>query len=514
MSTIPEDSAAEWLTAAAYGRISEDDDLKGEGVNEQLHLGVLRIESDPRWMLTSASWPATAPAGTFRDDDISAYSRKPPPGYGALMREVVAGRVKVIVVRHLDRLWRDDVEAAQGRKLLRQHRVSVVEYRGGTYDMWTAHGQHMARTMGGNATFESDMKSERVKEAAERRANQGRMNGPCPYGWRREDDRSPSGRVLDSREVEDPEAAAVVREIVRRLLAGDSLLAVTRDLNERGVRPPGADFQFRKKARAVDNPDGGRWSKTSVKKLALRESNAGLRIFHKGEPDQREIEGAWPALVSKQDWRRVVALLGAQERQVSCPANRQHLLTWGIGVCGVCGGHLRMAHRTKARVPYYICAPEGCVGRREDYVDALVGEVVTARLSRPDALDWLTPDSDALADATKRAQEARERPSAAGVKLAAGEWTVETVDAVTAATRPKLEQAEADIRRLTAASDLGVLAEMAGPTARQRWADASLALRRAILEALGLRVLILRTGGRGPGFDPASVRFDWTGRQA
>src|SRR3954468_5034873 len=509
------DVSPETVTAVAYGRISEDDDLRGEGVDEQLRLGRLRVDADPRWTLGAASWPAQAPAGTFRDDDISAYSGKPRPGYDALMREVVAGRVKVIVVRHLDRLWRDEVEAAQGRRLLKKHRVTVVEYRGGTYEMWTASGLHFARTMSGNATFESDIKSERIRENSEKRAMAGRMNGPCPYGWRREYDRTPSGRVLDSREVEDPEAADVVREIVRRLLAGDSLLGVTRDLNARGVRPPGAAFQFRKKARAVDNAEGDRWSKTSVKKLALRESNAGLRIFRKGEENETLIKGTWPALVSEQDWRRVVALLGAQERRVTRPGSRQHLLTWGIGGCGVCGGHLRMAHRTPARVPYYVCATgNGCVGRRKDYVDDLVGEVVAARLSAPDALDWLTPDSDALADATKRAQEARDLLSAAGVKLAAGEWTVETVDAVTAATRPKLDQAETDIRRLTAASDLGVLAEIAGPTARQRWADASLALRRAILEALGLRVLILRTGGRGPGFDPASVRFDWTGRQA
>ena len=97
------------------------------------------------------------------------------------------------------------------------------------YPMWTAHGQHMARTMSGNGTFESEIKSERVREAAERRADQGRMNGPCPYGWRPKYDRSASGRVISSREVEDLDAAHVVREVIRRLLAGESLLAVTRD---------------------------------------------------------------------------------------------------------------------------------------------------------------------------------------------------------------------------------------------------------------------------------------------
>jgi site-specific DNA recombinase len=414
-------------------------------------------------------------------------------------------------VRHLDRLWRDDLEAAKGRAILREHRVLIAEYGGMEYPMWTAHGQHMARTMSGNGTFESDIKSERVREAAERRAQAGRMNGPCPYGWRREYERTATGRVLDSHEVEDPEAAEVVRDITHRLLAGESLLSVTRGLNDRKVPPPGGGFTFRHKQRAIDNPDGSRWSKSSVKKLALRESNAGLRIYHKGEPDERLIAGAWPALVDEGDWRRVVALLSAQERRVARPGSRQHLLTWGIGSCGVCGGYLRMATKTKARVPYYVCAAEGCVGRREDYVDEFVGKVIGERLSRPDALAWLAPDGQALAEATQRAKEARNLLATAGVKLATGEWTVETVDAVTAATKPKLEQAEADIRRLTAAADRGVLVDMVGPEARSRWAAASLGRRRAVLEALRVRVIILRVGGRGPGFDPESVDVQFDG---
>lgn len=484
--------------AAAYGRMSEDDQAQREGVDEQITRAEAHIDR--------RGWNRV---DRFRDDNLSAYSGRKRPGYDALMAEVETGRVDTIVVRHLDRLWRDDLEAATGRAICRRHRVLIAEYGGIEYPMWTAHGQHMARTMSGNGTFESDVKAERVREAAERRAEAGRMNGPCPYGWRRDHVRTVGGRAMDSREVEDTEAAAVVRDITHRLLAGESLLAVTRSLNDRGVPSPGAQLTFRHKQRAIDNPDGARWSKTSVKKLAIRASNAGLRVWHAGKPDERLIAGNWPALVDEMDWRRVVALLSAQDRRTARPASRQHLLTWGIGSCGVCGGHLRMAHRTKARVPYYVCAAESCVGRRQDYVDELVGAVVAERMSRPDALDWLAPDGRELLEAIQRAQEARDLLATAGMKLASGEWAVETVDAVTMETRPKLETAEADIRRLTAATDYELLVEMAGPVARERWAAASLGQRRAILAALQLRVVVLRTGGRGPGFDPESVRIEW-----
>jgi DNA invertase Pin-like site-specific DNA recombinase len=494
-----EDIMAAVRRAVAYGRISEDDQDKREGVDEQLTRAENHIER--------RGWDHI---GSFRDDDISAYSGKPRPDYDALMAEIVAGRADTIVVRHLDRLWRDDLEAAKGRAILRQHRVLISEYSGMEYPMWTAHGQHMARTMSGNGTFESDIKSERIREAAERRADQGRMNGVCPYGWRRQYERTASGRVLEAREVIGPEPAEVVREITRRLLAGESLLAVTRSLNERGIRPPGADFTFRHKARAIDNPDGARWSKSSVKKLALRESNAALRIFHKGEPDERLIKGNWPALVDESAWRRVVALLTAQERRVTRPANRQHMLTWGIGACGVCRGHLRMAHKTKARVPYYVCADPKCggTGRRQDNVDTLVSETVIEWLSRADALAWLAPDGRDLAEATDRAAGARDLLAVAGVKLAAGEWMIETVDAVTATARPKLEQAEADIRRLTAASSSRVLADIAGGQARARWEALTVTGRRAVLEAIGLRVTLLPVGRRGPGFDPDTVKIE------
>jgi DNA invertase Pin-like site-specific DNA recombinase len=494
--------------AAAYGRISEDDLDRRDGVDDQLARAEAHIDR--------RGWDL---AGTFRDDDISAYSGKSRPGYDALMREVVAGRVDTIVVRHVDRLWRDDLEAAQARKLLRAHRVMVSEYGGMDYPMWTAAGQHFARQMGGSAIFESDQKSERVREAAERRANAGRMNGLCPYGWRREYERTATGRVVESREVVHEPEAEIVREITRRLLSGDTLHGVTADLNARAIPAPGAGFTFRHKGRAVDNADGSRWSKTSVKKLALRESNAGLRIWHKGETDERLIEGTWPSLVEESDWRRLRAMLTAPERQTNGgmatrPGHRSHLLTWGVGKCGRCGAILRVApkggKRSKGPLLMYVCTSNACgLGRKQEPVDELVRDVVVARLSLPDALRAFTPDGSEIEEATERARQARELLAAAGSKLATGEWTIETVDAVTAATRPKQEAAEAEIRRLTHASDHAVLLEAAGPRCRMWWDAATVAQRRALLEALGMTVAILPTTKHGPGFDPESVRIDW-----
>jgi site-specific DNA recombinase len=382
----------------------------------------------------------------------------------------------------------------------------------------------MARTMGGNATFESDIKGERVKEKAELRARQGRMNGVCPFGWRREYERTATGRVIRSWEVIHEPEAAVVREITDRLLRGDSLVGITADLNRRGVPAPGAAFTFRKKDRAEYNADGALWNKTSVKKLALRASNAGLRAY-KGEL----LPGEWPPLVNRKDWDSVKRLLdapGRGHRKTDVrPGRREHLLTWGVGYCGVCGGLLRVGRKGSKkyeRPEMYLCAeqnllgrnretgapaPKCCVGRRKEWVDELVRKVVIARLSQPDALAALSPDAHELADACARRDAAQADLDA--IAAMTGKRPVSFLLAMSEEPQARLEAAEDEIRRLQgAAGDEPILAELAGPQVAERWDAMPVAARRRVLEILGVRVLIGPNTKHGPGFDPESVRVE------
>ena len=113
-----------------------------------------------------------------------------------------------------------------------------------------------------------------------------------------------------------------------------------------------------------------------MKKLAIRPANVGLRVHHRGRPDEALLPAAWPPDRVEHDHDRVVALLSAPDRgvrSVARPGSRFHLLSWGIGECGVCGGHLRVAR--KGNMKYgsmkllYFCDTKGCVGRDRDRVD-------------------------------------------------------------------------------------------------------------------------------------------------
>ncbi len=89
-------------------------------------------------------------------------------------------------------------------------------------------------------------------------------------------------------------------------------------------------------------------------------------------------------------------------RRTSRSGARRHLLSYGVGECGVCGGRLRVA--TKRGHALYVCEPHGCVGRRQDRVDPLVACPQEPEVPRINDLPTREQRSDALINARRAAR--------------------------------------------------------------------------------------------------------------
>lgn len=469
-----------------YARISEDTSGDELGVERQLH--------DARAMAEARGWDVVA---EYTDNDISALRGQTRPGYRSMMAAAARGEIDQIVTFQTSRLWRNRRERAEGIEALADARVGIVAVKGPSIDLSTAYGRGMAGLLGEFDTMESEVKSERVAAAAAQRARDGLPNGYLGYGWTR----PAKGQPYEVVEHE----AAIVREIIDRLASRESLLAVTRDLNERGV--PG--------------PIVKKWGKTSVKKIALRYSNVSLRIHHRGRPTETVTEGNWPPLVDRAKWERVRAILAEPSRRtntsVERPGARKHLLTWGIGECGVCRGYLRAALKGNAsrgeKKLLYVCDSEGCTGRQAARVDELVRLVVLRRLQEPDALDWLRGDNEAAAAAGDEIERLTARKRDAAARFAAGKIDGDMMEAIVADLNPRIEDAKRRRDAAEGSDDLDLLRQLSGPRAAERWDEWGVTQRRAALAAMRLRVVIDRVKKRGPGFDPESVRFIWGGGQ-
>lgn len=453
---------------AVYCRIS--DDRTGQG------LGVQRQRDDCTALATGKGWQV---ARTYTDNDCSAYSGKPRPGYLEMMRAVASDQVDVVLAWHPDRLHRSPVELEQFIDTVEAHGVRVETVQAGRYDLATPSGRFMARTLGNGARYESEHKSERVRRALEQNAAKGSRHGRRAYGWQPVYEES--GR---RRDVIDPTEAAVVRRIADRIIAGESLRNVTRMLNDDGV----------------PSPTGKPWAKGMVRHVVLRERNAGLRVHH----GQVVGDGAWQPILDRGRWEQVRAVLDDPQRRTSTSSSAVHLLS-GIARCGVCGATMRGAmNRTVAS---YRCSGPGCVSRNRRDVDELVTAVVLGRLSLPDAAELTVTDtSDERRQAGEEARGLSARLDRATDDYADGKINARQLERITARLRPQIQAAES---RARVVDDSPLLDGLAGnDRAGEVWSTLSLTRRRAVVDLLlQTRVMPARPGARE--FDPECIAIEW-----
>jgi site-specific DNA recombinase len=495
--------------AFLYARISEDPRDQRRGVKRQLQ-DLHAFADDSGWDI----------GGEFIENDVSAHADVERPQYDLLMEAATAAAADkdmrvIIVAYHASRLWRRRVERAQAIEDLRKAGMFVAFESGGMYDLRKASQRSQLAQVGENDTAESEVKSERVARAALERAQEGRANGAVAYGWRRQYEHDDRGQVIGFHDLEHPEQAPIVREIVTRLLSGEAVLAITADLNKRGIPSPGTG-QNRKHRTLGQNEDGSLWHKTSVRKVALRPANAGIRV-HRVDGEATEYPAAWPALITPEQYAQIKALFADRGETREKPGARRHLLSWGeIAVCGICGGHLRVALRGNAkrgkRVPTYVCdSNKGCVGRNEDLLDKHVGKVIVKLLSRPEAADIFRGDDTAALAALERAEGLKARQAEAADAFADGQIDRAQLVRITERLAKQITEAQNEARRLRPAFDLAVFDGLVGPNAAEKWEALDVAQKRRVLEGLGLRLKIYPVARRGPGFDHTTIEMHWSG---
>lgn len=464
--------------AAIYCRISEDPRGLGQGVNRQ--------REDCEALAAARGWQVVA---VFTDNDISALKGQARPGYEQLMAGAAEGEFDRIVAYGLSRLWRNRRERAHAIDVLSEARVGVALVKGQELDLSNAAGKMYAGIIGEFDSAESEIKAERVARAASQRAQEGRANGACAFGWKREYQRDAQGRVVGWDDVVDEPAAKTVQGIVDDLLAGVTLRAVTARLNAEGTL----------------SPLGKPWITSSVRKLAMRDVNIGVRRH-----GDQTYKAAWAPIVDEDKHLRVKMMLADPARRTQRAAARTHLLTFGIGKCGVCDGVLVVTKKGPPgrKVPLYVCRTSGCVGRREDWVDALVITAVCERLSRPDAAAiFHTPQKSGIDEARQLVEKLRQRLDNAADAYAEAQIDRDQLARITAKLRPELEAAQQQARRSSGVPAV-LQPLLAAGDVRAAFDKLAVAQKRAVLDSLGVDVVINRARG-GPGFKAESIELRW-----
>ena len=455
------------MRAAIYCRISRDP--------QGTELGVRRQQADGLALCEREGWEI---AGVFIDDDRSAYSGKPRPGFSAMRDLVMDDNVDVVVAWHPDRLTRHPRELEDLIDLLEATSTTVRTVQAGEYDLGTPSGRMAARIVGAVARHESEHKSARLRRKHVELAEAGKVSGggDRPFGYERD------------RITVRANEADIVRSIAADVLAGDSLRTISRRLNATSVRTTA----------------GLAWYPSAVRRLLLSPRIAGLR-GHRGT-----ITGAavWPAIIPPDDHYRLVAVLTDPARRKH-PGGRDRKLLTGLLTCGHCNATM-VSRPRQDRVATYVCASgpgmHGC-GRMRilgEPLDDLITAAVLHRLDSPAmaaALASRVDDEPIVAELQQVEQRRRELAEMwSNGEVGKSDWRAAT--AALDARQDALESQLAAVTQRHAVTPMS--ASIVG-----RWPDLSHDRRRAVLAAV-IKTVEIGPAVRGRNyFDADRVSITW-----
>ena len=292
------------LRCTVYTRKSTED-----GLEQEFNSLDAQREACEAYILSQRHEGWNLAPGHYDDGGFSGGNMER-PGLKALLGDVDAGLVDVIVVYKVDRLTRSLADFAKIVERLDAKQASFVSVTQ-AFNTTTSMGRLTLNVLLSFAQFEREVTGERIRDKIAASKKKGLwMGGPVPLGY----------EVVERKLVPVPEEAERVRTIMRRYLEIRSVPALLEQL--------GADGVVTKVQRRVSGPHRGGipFRRGSLFYLLKNPVYRG-KIVHKGKAHDGEHE----AIVDEDLWERVQMQLQEKAPPRTRPKNnRQNALLVGL----------------------------------------------------------------------------------------------------------------------------------------------------------------------------------------
>jgi len=355
-------------TAAIYVRISKDQTGEEAGVSRQI--------KDCKDLAAKQGWTV---GEIFTESDTSAFKRKRNaagvlrvvrPEFARMLQGFADQEFNAMVAYNIDRVARDPRDLEDLIDAVDDNGVQVKSV-GSEMDLSTIGGITTARFMVTIANQESKATSRRVVRAKLDHAMAGKFIG----GSRR------FGYNADCSELIEEEAAAI-RDAYDRIIAGESVNAITRHWAAQGIV---GSF-------------GSPFSVASVLQILRRPLNGGFATY-KGEIVGKSI---LPTIITEETFKKAMSIMDSNSRKPLIGRPPQALLSSFLH-CKTCETKMRRMDRKRQERPnhyvYYTCETR-CRGIRQEILDAYIGKAflvwatdpkIAAKIKQPAKFSKSTP---------------------------------------------------------------------------------------------------------------------------
>lgn len=303
----------------------------------------------------------------YEDDGFSGVFMDR-PGFLAMQKDIVAGKVDCVIVKDLSRLGRNYVEVGRTvEEFLDEYGIRIIAINDG---IDTMDGDEKVREFiipFLNIMYEQYARdtSYKTRGSLDTKRREGQFIGSfAPYGYKKE-----HGQVVLQ---VDSEAAKVVESIFKNYIAGYNAIGIAKRLNEEHVLTP-MDY---KREQGIQYGNGfriysrGEWDAQMVLRILKNEVYIGNLVqgkvskknykqkkrYNKQADKWIRVEGTHEAIVDKGDFDVVQQLLSEDSKK--SPGKERLYPFAGKLYCGDCGEplHRRAVSNNGKKYFYYGCA--------------------------------------------------------------------------------------------------------------------------------------------------------------
>ena len=318
------------LRVAAYCRVSTELEQQQSSYDIQIEYYTRHIMQNPNWIF----------AGVFADDGRSATNTFRRYDFNQLMDQCLKGKVDMIITKSISRFARNTVDCISWVRKLKEKNVAVYFEKENlnTLDDST---EMILTILSSQAQEESRAISTNVKWGYARKFEKGESTRQRSYGFRK----APTGEMCIVEE-----EAAVIRNMARWFLDGDSLERIKHRLEDAGI----------------ETTTGKRtWSTGTIYNILTNEKIMGdvllqktftadyltkRRVKNSGQQKQYYVKNHHEAIIPKTVYYKIqeeiarrssLKKAGTRKGKTAQGVYSSKYALTGIMVCNECGAHYR-----------------------------------------------------------------------------------------------------------------------------------------------------------------------------
>ena len=311
------------------------------------------------------------------------------PSFLRMIKDSTKQEFRYVIVYALDRFSRNKYDSAIYKQKLKENNVRVLSAVEHITDDPT--GALMESILEGFAQYYSDELSQKIHRGLNDNAEKAIVNGSIPLGFRR-------GKDGHAEIVE--EEAEIVREVFRRVAAGEQLIRIIEDMNRRGIK----------------TKHGREWNRSTFNKMLSNERYIGVYLYK-----EHRIEGGFPVIIDRELFDKVQMKIATKKNARGSQKRRRasadtYLLT-GKLYCGHCESPMvgtAGTSKSGKMMYYYTCVRKknehDCQKKnvRRDRIERAITEQVLMLLQDDELLEWMADKTIEYLESEQDSEELQE----------------------------------------------------------------------------------------------------------